>query len=250
MSNQRPSSEGDIYHVIARGTGRQLIYEDDEDRRIFLGMLSEALEKTSCDLYAWCLMGNHFHLLIHGDIKRVSKCMQRLCSEYAHWFNRKTGRVGHLFQARFRSEAINTESYLLAVVRYIHHNPEKAGICTASKYRWSSYAEYVNGEMLCKTLFVLSMIGGRREFAIFHDALSQDESCLDTDESRSYLRVLGEDALVAAAQTAVDSTPLSSIKALDKLQRNTCIKSLKDAGFSIRQIERLTGIGRSTIARA
>ena len=250
MSNRRTLSKSNIYHVIARGTGRQLIYEDDEDRRVFLCILSDAVEKTACDLYAWCLMGNHFHLLIHGEMERVSKCMQRLCGEYAHWFNKRTDRVGHLFQARFRSEAVDTEAYLLTVIRYIHHNPEKGGICATSKYRWSSYNEYVNKEALCKTLPVLSIIGGRQEFARFHEDLDGSVHCLDVDRLRDRFHISSEDDLIAAAQETTSHTPLSSIKSLSKPQRNACIRSLKDVGFTIRQIERLTGIGRNIVARA
>lgn len=141
MSRFRKESVGDIYHVMSRGNGRQLIFEDDNDRQFFLYKLQGCLVDAHLDLYAWCLMGNHFHLLVRGDKESLSRCMHRVCSVYARRFNAKTGHVGHLFQDRFKSEPINDESYLLTVVRYIHKNPEKGGLAPMETYKWSSYHE-------------------------------------------------------------------------------------------------------------
>lgn len=250
MTRLRQVSEADIYHVVSRGTGKQLIYEDDDDRRVFLHLLRTSLSETGVELFAWCLMGNHFHLLLHGDITRISKCMQKLCSSYARWFNEKAGRVGHLFQDRFYSEPINSDSYLLTVVRYIHDNPEKGHIAPTNAYPWSSYREYVRKPRLCTTAFVLSVFGGQKAFCDFHEKPDTLDAYTEADEVRAEFRLMSDIDFVNAAQQIVKNVPLSNIKMLTKRQRNDCIRTLRKAGFSVRQIERLTGIGRNIIARA
>ena len=168
MRIPRVQSTADIYHVIARGTGRQIIFEDDDDRQRFLMYLSAALRDAGAELLAWCLMENHVHLLIHAPLPDLSAAMRRVCGTYALRFNAKTGRVGHLFQDRFKSEAVSDDAYLMTVVRYIHENPAKAGVGAVDAYPWSSYREYVGAPVLCTTDFVLEVFGGVDNFAAFH----------------------------------------------------------------------------------
>ena len=250
MSKQRKVSEGSVYHVISRGTGRQMIFEDDDDCRFFLYLLRKVLSDNAVELYAWCLMSNHFHLLLHGELESISLCMHGLCSGYAHWFNEKAGRTGHLFQERFRSDAIDTDAYLLTVIRYIHQNPVKAGLSDVSTYRWSSYQEYVGRPELCATRFPLEVFGGRRTFVDFHMQDGEVVGCIDVDISKDTKRAAEDARALRMAQAMLDNTPLTDLKTLPKEERNAHLGRLKRAGFSIRQLERLTGIGRNIIARA
>ena len=250
MRASRKQSTADIYHVIARGTGRQLIFETEEDRRRFLKLMADALQETEADLYAWCLMNNHVHLLVHASLQDLADFMHRVCGPYAQWFNLKTGRVGHLFQERFKSEPISDDAYLKTVVRYIHENPEKGGVAPTSRYRWSSYREYVGSPGICRTDFVLGVFGGVEAFKRFHAEPHEDFACLEVDLDRSATRPMSDESTNEAVLRALGTIPVHTVKALPIERRNECIRALREAGLSIRQIERLTGLGRNTIARA
>ncbi|MBO4364970.1 MAG: transposase [Eggerthellaceae bacterium] len=249
MRAPRKRSEGEIYHVIARGTGRQLIFEDDSDRKRFLEYLSDDLRLYEAELYAWCLMGNHVHLLIHASMDKLSKCMMHTCGQYARYYNEKSGRVGHLFQERFKSEPITDDEYLLTVIRYIHANPAKAGLSTIECYPWSSYGEYMGAPRLCKTEFPLSVFGGVESFKKFHEC-EEESSCLDVGLPQDEFFALTDARAVEIAQAAIGDIATSDVKALPRAKRDEKLRLMKRAGLSVRQIERLTGVGRSTISRA
>ena len=114
-----------------RGINRQNIFEEEDDYERFLDILKACKSKSDCKLYAYCLMGNHFHLLLKVEKEDLEMIIKRLAGSYVYWYNLKYRRCGHLFQDRFISEAVETDPYLLTVIRYIHHNPVKAGICKA-----------------------------------------------------------------------------------------------------------------------
>ena len=247
MAQPRRRGESDIYHIIARGTGKQLIFEDDSDRGAFLSMLGNDLAHFGVKLYAWCLMGNHVHFLMHAPMESISKCMQHLCSVYAQYFNQRTGRVGHLFQERFKSEPVDDDEYLLTVVKYIHLNPDKAGIAPYDSYPWSSFKEYLGTPRICDTSFVSEVFGGDEEYESFH-ALPECGDCIDVDKVRSATRAMPDELAIAIARDALAPIEMAQVKSLPKLKRNACVLKMRTAGLSVRQIERLTGISRGVIA--
>lgn len=110
---KRAISPTGFYHVVARGNGRQTIFYSDADRRIFLKYLEEALRKYQITNIAWCLMSNHVHLLLRDNKQNLSKAIQLLLGKYASYFNKANERVGHLFQDRFSSSAIESDRHLL-----------------------------------------------------------------------------------------------------------------------------------------
>lgn len=126
-SPRRRECDSQIYHITARGVGRMNIFEDDDDRGEFLRLLSAALEATTVEAYAWCLMSNHVHLLLHGPLESISEAMRRTLGRYAVFFNKKHDHVGHLFQGRFFSVPVIDDPQLMELVRYIHQNPAHAG---------------------------------------------------------------------------------------------------------------------------
>jgi putative transposase len=138
---------GAYYHVINRGNNRENIFKDDRDREKFLEYLQKASERFSIVIHTYCLMNNHFHLLVQTPQSNLSMAMQWINVSYATYFNRKRGRHGHLFQGRFKAILIDADEYLQHLSRYIHLNPVRAKIVrTASKYRWSSYAACIGKE--------------------------------------------------------------------------------------------------------
>ena len=126
------------YHVVQKGCGGQLIFEDVDDRLYLIRLIASKCQKFKVDVIAWCLMDNHIHLLLDDGHAHLSDCMHSITTAYAMYFNSKTGRRGPVFQDRFKSVPILDDDQLLNCVRYIHDNPAKARIGTASLYRWSS----------------------------------------------------------------------------------------------------------------
>jgi REP element-mobilizing transposase RayT len=130
---------GAIYHVTARGNERKEIFRDDDDRLEYLGRLARYRRRFGFDLLAYCLMTNHVHMAIRTSTPPLSRAMASLQSSYAHWFNRRHERVGHLFEGRYKAFLVQEERYFAALIGYIHMNPVRAGIVTRSeKYFWSS----------------------------------------------------------------------------------------------------------------
>ena len=133
-----------LHHVIARGIERRAIFEHAGDRQDFLGRLARTVERAHMGLLAWCLMPNHFHLLVRTGTAPLSTVMRRVLAGYAVVFNRRHHRSGHLFQNRFKSILVEEEPYLLELVRYIHLNPVRAGLVASvdalAGYPWTGHA--------------------------------------------------------------------------------------------------------------
>lgn len=136
----RLSYLGALYHVTARGNARQPIYIADEDRRLFLAVLAHVVERCAWLCHAYCLMDNHYHLLIETPRGNLSAGMRQVNGIYTQRFNRRHGRVGHLFQGRFKAILVERESYLLELCRYVVLNPVRADVVKRPEtYPWSSY---------------------------------------------------------------------------------------------------------------
>ncbi len=131
---------GALYHVTSRGNAQQDIYLSDDDRRQFLTLLSNVCERHQWYCHAYCLMSNHYHLLIETQTPTLSKGMKYLNGSYTQYFNRNHQRVGHVFQGRFKAIMLEAESYLLELCRYIVLNPVRAQMVRSAKdWPWSSY---------------------------------------------------------------------------------------------------------------
>ena len=132
--------EGALYHVTSRGNARNVIFVDDFDRKTFLNLLGREVGQQSWLCYAYCLMDNHYHLLIETPEANLSRGMRRLNGVYTQVFNRRHQRVGHAFQGRYKSILVDKESYLLELCRYIVLNPLRAGMVSHERdWPWSSY---------------------------------------------------------------------------------------------------------------
>lgn len=131
---------GAIYHVTSRGNARHKIFLDDEDREAFLATLAGVVERFGWICHAYCLMGNHFHLLIETPEPNLSRGMRQLNGVYTQSFNRRHRKVGHLFQGRYKAILVERDSYLLELARYVVLNPVRARMVKAPQgYVWSSY---------------------------------------------------------------------------------------------------------------
>lgn len=135
---------GAYYHVISRGNNQEKIYKNDRDKEKFLEYLEKAAERFSIIIHTYCLMSNHYHLLVETPEANLSLAMQWINVSYATYFNRKRGRYGHLFQGRFKAILIDADEYLKHLSRYIHLNPVRAKMVSLpAEYQWSSYGAFI-----------------------------------------------------------------------------------------------------------
>jgi len=131
---------GALYHVTSRGDRREAIYDSDSDRQLFLDVVGAVWERFNWQVHAYCLMTNHYHLLVETPDGNLSKGMRQLNGVYTQRFNRICGRTGHVFQGRYKAILIQKEVYLLEVARYVVLNPVRARMVrTPAEWPWSSY---------------------------------------------------------------------------------------------------------------
>ena len=131
---------GACYHITSRGNAQQAIFRDDADRQALLAILAATVNQFGWEVFAYCLMGNHYHFLLATPQPNLSRGMMRLNGLYTQRFNRRHERVGHLFQGRYGAILVEREAYLLELVRYISLNPVRAGMASSAEaWRWSSH---------------------------------------------------------------------------------------------------------------
>ena len=136
--------EGAWYHVMNRGAGGRPVFTTERDHLDFLEAVAESCERFALEIHAYCLMGNHYHLLAHTPRGNLGRAMRHLGSVYTQRHNRAHRRDGPLFRGRYKAILVDADAYLLAVSRYIHRNPVEAGLVERpERYRWSSYAAYL-----------------------------------------------------------------------------------------------------------
>ena len=240
-----------FYHVCARGIGKQLIFENDADRWEFLELMRECCCDARVTIVAWCLMGDHVDLVLLDYEDEMSAGMQRLLLTYARRFNKRTGRTGHLFRERFERRSLDTDWQVMEAIRSVHAGPQEAGIALIERYPWSSIAEYLrayDNDMtrgFSDPSCVLELFGSAEGF-IAH-SLSTPDGC---DPAMPVLEETEWERHAFAEKLAKGlGVPLHGVKAAPSAQRNIVILGLHDAGFTVRQIERYTGIGKSTVSR-
>lgn len=246
----RKGSGSGIYHIIIRGINRQTIFEDEEDKIRLLKTLEKFKNISKYKLYSYCFMDNHIHLLIREVEEPISLTMKRISASYVYWYNNKYQRSGHLFQERFKSEAVETKSYFKTVLRYIHQNPLKANLATnVYECKWTSLNEYLGEPKIIDIDFALQLFSPHREKAIqrFTNYMQQanDDQCLD-----DYFNIRTSDHEVRSYLNRIGIPNSSSLQQMDRDQRNAVILQLKQLdGVSIRQLARVTGISKSVIDR-
>lgn len=182
----RIQSPTDYYHIMMRGNNRENIFKEDKQKERFLMSLNSEDEELLIEIAAYCIMDNHTHLVAKGNPLDLAQAIKRINIKYAMSFNKERGRIGHVFQDRFKSEIISDDKYLLAVTRYVHNNPVNAKMVKSpGDYYWSSYNEYMNKNIIVDTKqkeFVLGYFSQNLEqFQQFHFE-EDDAEYLETKE--------------------------------------------------------------------
>ena len=227
---------------MLRGINRQQIFEDEEDRQRLLDTLKNFIDLCGYSIYAYCLMGNHIHILLKEGKEDLTLVFKRVAGSYVYWYNWKYHRSGHLFQDRYKSEPVEDDSYFLTVLRYIHQNPVKAKLCKkVEDYPYSSMKEYMTFSSFIDTDFALSMIP-KSQFIDYHTEENND-NCLEIE---NHFRLTDNEAKTLIIKIAKCKSA-SEFQLLDIKKRNSCIHKLHKKGLSIRQISRLTGISKKIV---
>lgn len=254
----RNYSEMKVYHIIIRGVDKQKIFYEDKDKSKFLKIIKSTQEKYTFEIYAYCLMDNHVHMVIYDKENQLSKIMQSIEISYVIYFNSKYERVGHLFQNRFLSKKIENQNYLMQVCRYIHQNPLKAGICKTEEYKWSSYNEYVKKNKIINPQMMFGLFSenydeAKDSFIKFHNLN------LNLDKKTEFKNMLDYEIYdrlndIEATKYICDFWKINDVHEILDYNREIRDKFLADLGeiklISMRQMSRILGINRKIIERA
>lgn len=240
-----------FYHVCARGTGKQLIFETDDDRWEFLELMRDCCREAGVTIVAWCLMDDHVDLVLLDYEDEMSAAMQRLLLTYARRFNKRTGRAGCLFRERFERRSLDTDWQVMEAIRSVHANPQEAGIALIERYPWSSFAEYLrayDNDMtrgFSDPSCVLELFGSAKAFIAYSLSTpdSGEPALCDMKETE------WERHAFADKMTRRLGVPLNELKTVAPTRRDGIIFALHDGGYTVREIERYTGISKSTVSR-
>lgn len=252
---------GGFYHVVLRGNGRADIFFEDSDREEWQSLLQNGLDRCGHRLHAYCWMTNHVHLLLQAGDVPLSNFLGALASTYARSINYRNGRVGHLFERRYRASLVQQDSYLFEVVRYIHLNPVRAHIVESpSGYPWSShhaYAGRVNLPWLTTgyilNCFAPSLRAARAAYLLFIDVEEPLPSLEGLDQlsriSPSDDQLIGDDDWKTEVLTK--HTTLRPSRSLDELVVEVCERyRITEAQLRSRSRQRIYSAIRAEIVLA
>ena len=250
----REYSETGIYHVMVRGNARENVFIDNQDKGKLLKIIFEKKKDELFLLYAYCIMNNHAHFVLKELKESISNSMKKITTSYAIYFNKKRNRVGHVFQDRFRSEVIKNDSYLLSAIRYVHNNPEKAGIATKEEYPWSSYQFYISHDSK-----VFEIIDILKYFSpVPEEAIIQFKSFSNQIEKRKFLdiqerKIINQNDIIFFIKEFLKNNNMEKTD----LHNNIYNKQMADLvielstrfDLSIRKISEITNLNREKVRK-
>lgn len=268
---------GAIYHVTSRGDRREPIFDDDQDREAFLDVVGTALERFDACALAYCLMGNHYHLVLHTRSANLSRLMRQINGVYTQAYNRRHRKVGHLFQGRFKAILVDENAYLLEVCRYVDLNPVRARMVPhPADWPWSSYRAHVGGQAAQEWLDTPAVHG----YLLGHDVadasdvrtaakryaklVEQGKDVRLWDDALRHQIYLGDEAFIQRMQALVEpersraaDVPRRQRRSPDSIQaylktyeRNEAIvKACREGGHSLSAIANEVGLSVSRVSR-
>ena len=262
---------GGLYHVTSRGDRRENIYLNDTDRQRWLDLLGEVCSRHNWLCHAYCLMDNHYHIVVETIDGNLSAGMRQLNGVYTQWHNRAHDRVGHVFQGRFKAIIVQREAYLLELARYVVLNPVRGGMCAMpNQWRWSSYLAMVgqaHRPNWLHTDWLLGQFGNQYSMAVsayvdhvragvglpsvWDDLQDQlylgDEAFADQSRQTLSNRLLN-DHEIPRLQRRARAAPLATFLAIPN--RNEAVaKAYGTGGYSQKEIAQVFGIHYATVSR-
>jgi len=261
--------EGGIYHVIQRAPGKDVLFLEDKDYLYFLHLLKETKIKFSLDIFCFCLMLNHLHLLLKINKANLSEAMKSLFTRYALYFNSKYQRKGHVFYGNYRASLCLDENYLISASVYIHLNPSKAGLVKSPlDYRWSSLKAYLQlpRNTFLDYKYILSILGQelKRASLVYSQILgvSEDLEFKNILEDRKFLEKFTF-KFISKIKKILNKKPniedeiskyfelIENKRRLKKPQylqaRKYLIEQLRSRGYTIKEIAEMLNISRQSI---
>jgi REP element-mobilizing transposase RayT len=225
---------GALYHVTSRGNRRENIYQEDDDREFWLKVFSQVCSRFNWLCYAWCLMDNHYHIVIETIEGNLSQGMRQLNGVYTQNSNRKHGRVGHIFQGRYKAILIEKEAYLLELSRYVVLNPIRADrVNDIADWKWSNYSAMIGKELLpewLETDWLLSQFGASKNEAIiaYKNFVREGIGLPPIWDALKCQMYLGEDSFIEKIQEFNKSFENGQdLKEVPRLQRRSITKALE-----------------------
>ena len=264
---------GGLYHVTSRGNGRNDIYLDDEDRKNWLGLLNEVCSRFNWVCHAYCLMTNHYHIVVETIEGNLSKGMRHLNGVYTQKFNRRHKRVGHVFQGRYKAILVEKDSYLLELSRDVVLNPVRAGMVNdAGDWPWSSYQAMIGQSPVIKCLqtdWLLSQFGSERSQAMiqYEDFVRSGVGLASVWEELQNQIFLGNKNFVESMQCQIktrennlNEIPRAQRRALGQplshyiekfpIAKEGMRKAYETGDYTMQQIATAFGVHYSTVSRA
>ncbi len=268
---------GALYHVTSRGDGREAIYGSDEDRRAWLRILAHVCKRFRWRCHSWCQMGNHYHLVIETIEGNLAQGMRQLNGVYTQYVNRTYGRVGHVFQGRYKAVLVQKESHLLELTRYVVLNPVRAHMVDEpGQWPWSAYGAFIGREPpspWLETDGLLGQFGRDRATAIsrFIDYVRAGIGLPSIWEGLRGQIYLGDEDFVAHMQAQAQTQPEArpSLAEVPRMQRRPPAPPLAEfvaqsadqpktgmarayasGGYTLQQIAQAFGVHYSTVSRA
>jgi REP element-mobilizing transposase RayT/DNA-binding CsgD family transcriptional regulator len=261
---------GALYHITSRGDRCEAIYEDEADRETFLSVLTKVCETYNWVTHAYCLMDNHYHLLIETPDANLSKGMRQLNGVYTQKFNRSHNRVGHVFQGRYKAILVDKDSYLLELARYIVLNPVRAGMVrSAGDWPWSSYRAttgQTKAPAFLQTDGVLAGFGRRKREAIekYKHFVADSRGQASPWQALRNQVYLGSEQFVENMQALIDGDktlteiplsqrrstpqPINEYEALSTSRNEAIVRAYGSGGYTLQEIGDYFGLHYSTVS--
>lgn len=249
----RQGSTSGFYHIMARGINRENIFAGDTDKKVISGIISGKIEESDVDIYAYCIMNNHIHLLLRTELDELSAFMKRVNGSYALYYNKERDRIGPVFQGRFKSERVENDAYFWGVLRYIHLNPVKAFIVQrAIDYPWSSMREFITGKSKMISEEAMSM-----KSEIFKDAesflhmhtLDDLQIYLDADDDMSQSKKAVAEKMLKLCFHRNNVNNIAELKEKGEEFEGLLRKMRDDLKLSYPEIAKLTGLPYTSVRR-
>jgi len=232
---------------MLRGVNRDALFLEEEDGERFIHALARTKELSGCLVLAYCLMPNHVHLVLRTTEEPIGVVMKRLGVRYAGWFNRKYGRVGHVFQDRFRSEPVEDDAYFISLIRYVWNNPVVAGLAPrALDYRWSSRHLLGRPSLIDESELRRLMPAGALEQAASVPVASPSE---ESGSGRGRPPGHTEDEVAQLLEHACGARSAEDFGYLSRSIQRRAIRELRTRSVSYAQIARATGLSDSRVRR-
>jgi len=262
---------GALYHVTSRGDRQEAIFEGDQDRTAFLNVLGEVISRFRWRCHAYCLMGNHYHLMIETPEGNLTKGMRQLNGVFTQWSNRRHKRSGHVFQGRYKAILVDRDSYFLELARYIVLNPVRAAMVKHPKqWKWSSYgatsgtaetlAWVTTDDLLAQ--FSKRRAAARRKYQDFvAEGMGKESIWKDlqgqiylgdddfVEQMRSKLEEREEDVNIPRIQQRAPAPKLSALRRQYKNRDDGIRAAYQTGAYSYQQIGKEFGIHFTTVGR-